>query len=95
MPSRLLTICNKRGLHARATAKFVKTVAQFDVAAHVVKLGKGEEDSVAVPASSILGLMMLGADMGSELCVTAEGIQAEALLNALEQLVQDKFGEGE
>ena len=91
MPETTLTIANKKGLHARATAKFVKIVAAHDATLSVTKMGQNE----TVNGASILGLMMLGADIGSELHLQAEGPQAEALLQALTQLVVDKFGEGE
>ena len=89
-------ICNKRGLHARAAAKFVKAAASFSATVRVVKMGQnGEEPSPAVGGASILGLMMLGADMGSRLVITAEGEQAQEALNALKELIEGKFGEGE
>jgi phosphocarrier protein len=88
-------ISNKRGLHARAAAKFVKVVASFDAHVDVVKLGVGEDDSPAVGGASILGLMMLGADPGSKLALSAEGAQADEVLAALKELIENKFGEGE
>ena len=91
----LVEIINKRGLHARAAAKFVKVVAGFDAQVEVVKLGQGEEDSQAVNGGSILGLMMLGADPGSKLSLTAEGVQSTEVLAALKELIENKFGEGE
>ena len=89
-------IVNKKGLHARAAAKFVKVVSGFGAQAQVVKKGQdGEEDSPAVTASSILGLMMLGADPGSKLSITADGAQAQELVNALKELIENRFGEPE
>ncbi len=89
-------IANKKGLHARAAAKFVKTAASYHAQVMVVKLGQnGEEDSPPVAAGSILGLMMLGADPGSTLQLTAEGEQAPAALTALKELVENRFGEAE
>lgn len=91
-----LLIVNKKGLHARATAKFVKTVSAFDAS---VKVGKRDADSGEVSGmvsgTSILGLMMLGADPGSTIVVEAEGAQAQEVADALEALVADKFGEGD
>lgn len=91
-----VAITNKKGLHARAAAKFVKVVANFSAQVQVKKLGQnGEEDSAVVGGSSILGLMMLGADPGSKLALSADGEQAEQVLAALKELVANKFGEGE
>lgn len=92
----VVEIINKKGLHARAAAKFVKTVAGFDAQVSVVKLGQGGEgDSPAVHGSSILGLMMLGADAGSKLSLSATGAQADELVDALSALLADRFGEPE
>ena len=92
----VVEIINKKGLHARAAAKFVKTVAGFDAQVSVVKLGQeGEGDSPAVQGSSILGLMMLGADAGSKLSLEATGPQADDLVAALSALLADRFGEPE
>jgi phosphocarrier protein HPr len=88
-PSRTLTIINMRGLHARASAKFVKTVEQFDAVVSV------EKDGMEVGGTSIMGLMMLAAQMGSTIRVSASGPQAEAVLDALEALIGDRFSEGE
>ena len=72
-------IMNKKGLHARAAAKFVKIVAAFDAQVQVVKLGHcAEADSEPVTGSSILGLMMFGADPGSKLHISATGNQASS-----------------
>ncbi len=87
--SRILTICNKRGLHARASVKFVQCAEQFDADVHVGK------DGQIVGATSIMGLMMLAAGIGSEIHVSATGPQAEEALDAIALLVADKFGEGE
>jgi len=89
-------IINKRGLHARAAAKFVKVVTSFKAQIQVVKLGgNGEADSTSVGGSSILGLMMLGADPGSKLHISGEGEQDSDALNALKELVENRFGEDE
>ncbi len=86
---RKLTICNKKGLHARATAKFVQTVARFESEITVSRCGE------TVGGSSIMGILTLGAGIGSTITVAAVGADAEAALDALEMLVADKFGEGE
>lgn len=84
---RVVTICNERGLHARASAKFVNTVQQFDA---VVRVRRGAE---TVDASSIMDLLMLAAGPGSELEIEAFGAQAEPAVAALCALVEGKFGE--
>lgn len=85
--SREFLIVNKRGLHARASAKFVQMVETFDARITVSK------DGTTVGGTSIMGLMMLAASTGCSIEVSAEGHQAEEALNALEQLVANKFGE--
>ena len=91
---KILDIINKKGLHARATAKFVKTAASFDASVKVCKIdAKTSEMSDPVTGSSILGLMMLGAEPGSKIHVTASGPQATEVAEALEKLVNEKFGE--
>jgi phosphocarrier protein len=85
--SRELLIINKRGLHARASAKFVQTVETFDATITVSK------DGTTVGGTSIMGLMMLAASPGCSVLVTASGNQASEALEALDQLVQNKFGE--
>ena len=70
-------IVNKKGLHARAAAKFVKIVAGYPATVAVAKIGDPEAN-LPVGGSSILGLMMLGADAGSQLQITAQGEQAQA-----------------
>jgi phosphocarrier protein HPr len=82
-------IVNKRGLHARASAKFVTTVSSFDAAVHV------EKDGMKVGGDSIMGLMMLAASPGCCITVSASGAQAQEVLAALEAMIADKFGEGE
>jgi phosphocarrier protein len=92
----IVEVTNKKGLHARAAAKFVKVAASYNAQAQVMKHGEnGEGDSPAVAASSILGLMMLGADPGSKLHISADGAQAQEMIAALKELVESKFGEGE
>ena len=80
-------VTNERGLHARASAKFVKLAATFDAEVTVTK------DGQTVDARSIMGLMMLGAGIGSVLELTAEGPDAEAALDALSDLVAARFEE--
>jgi len=80
-------IVNARGLHARASAKFVKAAAQFDAEVRVSREGQ------TVDAQSIMGLMMLGAGPGSEIEIVAEGPDADAAVDGLAQLVADRFDE--
>lgn len=84
---RELAITNQRGLHARASAKFVKCAENFDAAITVMREGQ------SVPGTSIMGLMMLAASMGTSISVEASGPQAAAALEALEELVNRKFDE--
>jgi phosphocarrier protein len=86
---RVLNICNKKGLHARASAKFVQTVDQFDA---VVKVTRGSE---TVGGNSIMGLMMLAAGQGTSITVEAAGPQAAEVIEALTQLVDGRFAEDE
>ncbi len=99
MIERLVTIQNKKGLHARAAAKFVKTSSVMNADVTVIRLDEeGEMTEHAdwqVSSTSILGLMMLGAAPGTQLMLRATGAQAEDVLNALEKLVNDLFDEGE
>ncbi|MGE0211348.1 MAG: HPr family phosphocarrier protein [Parvibaculaceae bacterium] len=85
--SRELTICNSRGLHARASAKFVKLADSFDCEITVTR------DGQTVPGTSIMGLMMLAAHPGATILVEAEGEDAAAALDALAALVAERFGE--
>ena len=82
-------ICNQRGLHARASAKFVKLAETFDAD---IKVSKGGE---TVGGTSIMGLMMLAASKGCSIEISASGPQAEQALESLQALVEDRFGEGE
>jgi phosphocarrier protein HPr len=84
---RELDIINQRGLHARASAKFVKCAESFDASVTVSK------DGQTVPGTSIMGLMMLAASIGSSISVEVSGPQAEDAMSALEKLVADKFDE--
>ena len=85
--SRELLIINKRGLHARASAKFVQTVSGYDAEVKVSK------DGTTVGGTSLMGLMMLAASPGCSIMVTASGNQAAEILDALEHLINDRFGE--
>ena len=85
--TRVLEICNKRGLHARASAKFVMTVEQYDAEVWVTR---GNE---RVGGTSIMGLMMLAAGPGSTLHITAEGPEGPEALEALVTLVETGFDE--
>jgi phosphocarrier protein len=80
-------IINERGLHARASAKFVKTAAQFDAEITVTREGQ------TVDAQSIMGLMMLGAGPGSHIEMSAHGPDSTAAIEALAALVADRFDE--
>jgi phosphocarrier protein HPr len=84
---RIATICNQRGLHARASARFVKMAAQFDADVRVRKNG------TEVSGRSIMGLMMLAAAPGSVVELSASGPQAEAAVGALADLIECKFNE--
>jgi len=84
---RRLDIVNERGLHARASARFVETVEQFDATARVSR------DGHTVAGDSIMGLLMLAAACGSSIDVEASGPDAGALIDALAALVASRFGE--
>jgi phosphocarrier protein HPr len=86
---RVLEICNKKGLHARASAKFVQTVEKFDAD---VKVKRGHE---TVGGTSIMGLMMLAAGPGTTITVEASGREAAEVLDALATLVSGRFTEEE
>ncbi|HHK73957.1 MAG TPA: HPr family phosphocarrier protein [Rhizobiales bacterium] len=85
--SRIMTIRNARGLHARASAKFVKCAENFT--AQITVSRKGE----CVSATSIMGLLMLAAGPGCKISVSATGPDARAALQALNDLVDDRFAE--
>lgn len=84
---RRLPIVNERGLHARASAKFVETVERFDASAEVSREGQ------TVLGDSIMGLLLLAAARGSEIEVRTQGREATALMEALVSLVATRFGE--
>jgi phosphocarrier protein len=82
-------IINKRGLHARAAAKFVQCTERFEATVTVAK------DQSTVDGSSIMGLMMLAAGPGTTVRVSAVGSDAAAAIAAIAELIQDRFGEDE
>src|SRR5450432_3343083 len=84
---RVLEICNKKGLHARASARFVQTVERFDAE---VRVTRGSE---TVGGTSIMGLMMLSAGPGTSIVVSVAGPEAQAALDAITALVASKFNE--
>ncbi len=87
--SRELMIVNMKGLHARATAKFVQCCDRFDAVVTITK------DDETVGGSSIMGILTLGAAKGSSILVTTSGPDAQAVLDALAELVANRFGEEE
>jgi phosphocarrier protein len=89
MPQASVTISNKLGLHARASAKLTKLAGSFPCD---VWMSKGER---RINAKSIMGVMMLAAGLGSEVVVDTQGEREEEALTALLALINDKFGEGE
>ena len=80
-------ICNTRGLHARASAKFVKLASSFESEVQVMR------DGATVDARSIMGLLMLGAGNGSSIDISADGPDAQEAIDALSELVATRFGE--
>ena len=89
MAKRHLKIENIKGLHARASAKLAAVVEEFDATATVSK------DGMDANGGSIMGLLMLAASIGTYIDVETSGAQADALADAIEALVADKFGEGD
>ena len=86
-PSHVFTILNDKGLHARASARFVEVVEKFESEVIV------EKDGLEASGSSIMGLLMLAASKGTSIKVTLNGNDAEELVLALEELINSKFGE--
>lgn len=84
---RELTIVNEKGLHARASAKLVEVVERFDAEAEVSK------DGLSATGDSIMGLLMLAASRGTTIEVQTSGAEADALMDAIDALVADRFGE--
>jgi len=87
VPVQILKIVNEKGLHARASAKFVEVVEAHEASAQVSK------DGMTVSGDSIMGLLMLAASRGTVIAVETTGPEAEPLGDALKQLVADRFGE--
>ena len=86
---RVIRIVNEKGLHARASAKFVQLVEKFEADVRVIRSGE------SVGGTSIMGLMSLAAARGTDITVDAVGEQAEAVVAAIDSLVSGKFGEDE
>ena len=82
-----LNIINEKGLHARASAKFVEVVEAHDASALV------EKDGMSVSGDSIMGLLMLAASKGTSITISTDGPDAEGLAQALKSLVENRFGE--
>jgi len=89
MPEAVVEITNKRGLHARASAKFVTCARKFDAKIDVTR------DGTNVPGTSIMGLMMLAASLGCSINISADGADAEIALAELVALVKNGFGEND
>lgn len=89
MIKRSITISNKLGLHARASAKLTKLAGTFPCEIHMARNGR------RVNAKSIMGVMMLAAGLGAEVEIETDGPQEQPAMDALVALIQDRFGEGE
>jgi phosphocarrier protein HPr len=87
MVERRVTVVNAHGIHARPAAEIVKTAARFSSS---IKL---EKDGLKVNGKSIMGVMMLAAECGSEVIIRAEGADADAAVDALAELIASRFGE--
>jgi phosphocarrier protein HPr len=87
MVSRTVTVCNQLGMHARAAARFVHTASAFQAR---ISVGRG---SRVMDGKSIMGVLLLAAARGSEIIISAEGVDETAALDALCQLVESGFGE--
>ena len=85
--SRTVRINNKRGLHARASAKFVNLASQLDATIEV------EKDGIKVCGTTIMGLMMLGAAMGDDVVLHVSGVEADGAMERLAELIESRFGE--
>ena len=85
--SQVFTIINEKGLHARASARFVEVVEKFESEATV------EKDGLVSSGSSIMGLLMLAASKGTTIKVTSHGKDSEEMISALNILIKSKFGE--
>jgi phosphocarrier protein HPr len=94
--SRRFVICNKKGLHARPAAKLVRLAAGFpetNIVITDITRKNGAHEPLRVLATSVLGLLMLAAETGTEVTFEANGPQAEAALEAIAVLIAEKFGE--
>lgn len=89
------TICNKKGLHARAAAKLVNLAVTFQAAVTVTRLHSDGTAAGSAGATSILSLLMLAADKGSEVEIVATGAQGEEAVTAILALITNRFGEDE
>lgn len=89
MLERTITISNKLGLHARASAKLTKTAGQFESEVWITRHNR------KVNGKSIMGVMMLAAGIGSEIMLEVDGPDEQRAMDALVELINDKFGEGE
>jgi len=89
MIQRTITISNKLGLHARASAKLTKLAGSFTCEVHMSRNGR------RVNAKSIMGVMMLAAGLGAQVEIETDGADEQAAMDALVALIEDKFGEGE
>ena len=89
MPTREITIINKLGLHARASAKLTQLASSFPCEVWLERNGR------RVNAKSIMGVMMLAAARGSTITIDTQGERADDALQAIQELVADRFGEGE
>lgn len=88
MIKQTVSIQNRKGLHARASAQVVKTAERYQAETYV------SYQDMRVPAQSIMGLLMLGAGQGAQICIEAEGIDAQEAVDSLVDLINSKFGEG-
>ena len=90
------TICNKKGLHARAAAKVVKLANSYDAQLHVARLSRdGTTEEARAGGTSILSLLMLAAENGVTVALHSDGPQAQEVLDALVELISRRFGEEE
>jgi len=87
-----VTILNMRGLHARAASKFVQAASRFDAEVTVIREGDATQNEPAI-GTSVLGLMSIGAEAGAKLIISATGLQAKEALDALRELILQRFGE--
>lgn len=99
MVSAIATICNKKGLHARAAAKVVKTASQYDAKVQITRMPRAserlDEPLPTAGGTSVLSLLMLAAEIGLSVKVEAEGPQAAEALSAVVSLIERRFDEDE